>query len=254
MNRIRVRSEGHVARVTLARPEKKNALDQQTATELLAALTAAAQDAEIRVILIDADGADFCAGADLQALADMLDAGDEAHWHDAQTLGRLFIAIREIPKPVVAAVRGRAFAGGAGLATACDIIVAHEDARFAYPEVRVGFVPAMVMTMLRRVVGEKIAFDLVSTGRILSAREAERFGLVSRVFPNDTFEDDLVKLLTDISHSSASAISMTKRLFYDLDGLDFRDGIAQGERVNVKARSTPDFREGVLRFVSKGQQ
>ena len=189
MTRIRLLKDGAIGRVVLARPEKKNALDRQAADDLFAALAQFESDATIRAIHLAADGDDFCAGADLEALERTLDAGTEVHRADAEALGRVFLAIRALMKPVVCSVRGRALAGGAGLATACDIVLAHEDAEFGYPEVRVGFVPAKVMTMLRRAVGEKHAADLVLTGRVINAEEAERIGLVSRVVPAATFDD-----------------------------------------------------------------
>ena len=248
MNRIRVESDGAIARITLARPEKRNALDHETTHDLLQAFTSCAQHTGTRVVILAADGADFCAGADLTALAGMLDAKPEEHYADAEALGRVFIAMREMPKPVIAAVRGRALAGGAGLATAADIVIAHEDAQFGYPEVLVGFVPAMVMTMLRRSVGEKRAYDLVATGRRIAAGEALEMGLVSRVLRGDDFVAQVEAIARDIAESSASAQALTKTLFYQLDGLDFRDGVLAGARANVAARATEDFQTGVLRF------
>ncbi|HEX9483296.1 MAG TPA: enoyl-CoA hydratase/isomerase family protein, partial [Gemmatimonadaceae bacterium] len=118
------------------------------ADDLFAALAQFESDAACRVIHLGAEGEDFCAGVDLEALERMLEAGSDAQRADAEALGRVFLAIRALMKPVVCTVRGRALAGGAGLATACDIVLAHEGAEFGYPEVRVGFVPAMVMTML----------------------------------------------------------------------------------------------------------
>jgi methylglutaconyl-CoA hydratase len=248
MNRIRVESDGAIARITLARPEKRNALDHETTHELLQAFTSCAQHTGTRVIVLAADGADFCAGADLTALAGMLDARPEEHYADAESLGRVFIAMREIPKPVVAVVRGRALAGGAGLATAADIVIAHEGAQFGYPEVLVGFVPAMVMTMLRRSVGEKRAYELIATGRRIKAAEALQMGLASRVIGEDGFAAEVERIVREIAESSASAQALTKALFYQLDGLDFRDGVLAGARTNVAARTTEDFRSGVLRF------
>jgi methylglutaconyl-CoA hydratase len=248
MNRIRVESDGAIARITLARPEKRNALDHETAHELLQAFTSCAQHTGTRVVLLSADGADFCAGADLTALAGMLDAKPEEHYADAEALGRVFIAMREMPKPVIAAVRGRALAGGAGLATAADMVIAHENAQFGYPEVLVGFVPAMVMTMLRRSVGEKRAYDLVASGRRITAREALEMGLVSRVLKSENFDAQVGAIAVEIAESSASAQALTKTLFYQLDGLDFRDGVLAGARTNVAARATADYRAGVLRF------
>ena len=251
MTRVRLYRDGGIGRVVLARPEKKNALDRQMADELFAALAQLEGDATVRVIHLAAEGEDFCAGADLEALERTLDAGSEVHRQDAEALGRVFLAIRALMKPVVCTVRGRALAGGAGLATACDLVLAHEGAEFGYPEVRVGFVPAMVMTMLRRAVGEKHAADLVLTGRIINAEEAERIGLVSRVVPAATYDDEIGATLQQISRAPTTALALTKWLFYKLDSLSFEDGIAAGVVTNVEARSTEDFKKGVRRFTER---
>jgi methylglutaconyl-CoA hydratase len=207
----------------------------------------------VRVVAIDGDGPDFCAGADLSALEDMLDAPRQEQIDDAKALGHVFHTIRRMEKPVVALVRGRAYGGGAGLASACDIVLAHEEARFAYPEVTIGFVPAMVMTMLRRSVGEKHAFDLVSTGRILKAEEARSIGLVSRVFAAREFDQLSQSVLNQLAEAPPSAMAATKTLFYKLDTLSFLDGISAGIVANADSRSTPAFREGVKRFTSRGK-
>jgi methylglutaconyl-CoA hydratase len=251
VTRIRLLRDGAVGRIVLARPEKKNALDRQAADELFAALAQFEGDATIRAIHLAADGDDFCAGADLEALERTLDAGTEVHREDAEALGRVFLAIRALMKPVICSVRGRALAGGAGLATACDLVLAHEGAEFGYPEVRVGFVPAMVMTMLRRAVGEKHAADLVLTGRIINAEEAERIGLVSRVVPAATYDEEVDATLQQISRAPSTALALTKWLFYKMDSLSFEDGIAAGVVTNVEARSTDDFKKGVRRFTER---
>jgi methylglutaconyl-CoA hydratase len=253
MKNIRVGVGGAIGRITLARPEKKNALDRATADELAEALFALSE-APVRVVAIDGEGPDFCAGADLTALEEMLDSPRQAHIDDAKALGHVFHTIRRMEKPVVALVKGRAYAGGAGLATACDIVLAHEDARFAYPEVTIGFVPAMVMTMLRRSVGEKQAFDLVSTGRILGADEAKAIGLVSRVFASKEFDPLCQAALNTLADAPVSAMAATKILFYKLDNLGFLDGISAGIVANADARSTPEFREGITRFINRKRE
>ena len=253
MNRIRMTANGPIGRITLARPEKKNALDRATADELAQALFALSES-PVTVIALDADGPDFCAGADLEALAGMLDAPRADHIEDAKALAHVFHLIRRIDKPVVALVKGRAFGGGAGLATACDMIFAHEEARFAYPEVSVGFVPAMVMTMLRRSVGEKQAFDLVSTGRVLTAHEAHQIGLVSRVLADDTFAEAAQSALDRLAAAPPTAMAATKSLFYKLDMLSFLDGMSAGIVANADARATPDFRAGVERFMGRAKE
>ena len=253
MKNIRMDAEGAIGRITLARPEKKNALDRATADELAEALFALSE-APVRVVAIDGEGADFCAGADLAALEEMLDAPRQQHLDDAKALAHVFHTIRRMEKPVVALVKGRAYAGGAGLATACDIVLAHEDARFAYPEIMIGFVPAMVMTMLRRSVGEKIAFDLISTGRVLKAEEARSIGLVSRVFASREFETVSQAVLEQLADAAPSAMAATKSLFYKLDTLGFLDSISAGIVANADARATTAFREGVKRFTSRKKE
>jgi methylglutaconyl-CoA hydratase len=243
--------DGAIGRITLARPDKKNALDRATAEELAEALFALSQAAAVRAVAIDGAGPDFCAGADLGALEEMLDAPRQAHLDDAKALGHVFHTIRRMDKPVVALVKGRAYGGGAGLATACDIVLAHEEARFGYPEVTIGFVPALVMTLLRRSVGEKQAFELVATGRILKAEEARFMGLVSRCFAAKEFDQLSEAVLKTLAEAEPSAMAATKTLFYKLDNMDFLDSISAGIVANVDARATPAFRAGVQRFTTR---
>jgi methylglutaconyl-CoA hydratase len=213
--------------------------------ELVDALMEFEGDDAVRAVLIKADGTDFCTGVDLDGLAAMLDANPEAHRRDAADLGKVFLTMRGMQKPIVAAVQGRALAGGCGLATACDVVLARDDAHFGYPEVRIGFIPAMVMSMLRRSVGEKHAFDLVASGRVVGAAEAERIGLVSRVLPLAAFESEVERYVLGLASHPTSSMGLTKRLFYRLDLLSFRDGVAEGVSANVEARQTDAFRTGV---------
>lgn len=254
MTRIRREGTGPVARLILDRPEKKNALDALTLAELHAALEGAGRDAAVRVIAIEGKGRDFCAGADLEALGAMIDASPKEHRRDAESLARVFRRLRSIDKPIVAIVRGRALAGGCGLATACDIVVAAESASFGYPEVRVGFVPAMVMTMLRRLVGERRAADLVLTGRVLDAKEALAIGLISRVVPDASLDADAERLLVELAAMPPGALARTKRLLYDLDELGFDEGLTLGAERNVEARMTGEFRDGLQRFLARRKE
>jgi methylglutaconyl-CoA hydratase len=243
--------EGGVLTLTLNRPEKRNALSNALIEALHAALEGADLDPDVRVVLVTGAGKDFCAGADLEELLASADASSEANEAAALRLGALFGRMRAVPKPVVAVVRGRALAGGAGLMTACDIVLAGEGAQVGYPEVARGFVPAMVMTMLRRLAGEKTALDLVLTGRLLRAEEARSAGLVSRVVPDDALEREAGELARSLAATPASALALTKQLFHQLDDLSFDQGIALGARVNAVARQTPDFRDAIGRFLSR---
>jgi methylglutaconyl-CoA hydratase len=246
---VQVELKDGVLTLTLDRPAKRNALDQPTITCLAAELERAELDQAVRVVALRGAGKDFCAGADLDELLASADLDPAENEEQALRLGRLFIRMRELPKPVVAVVHGRALAGGAGLATACDIVLAAESAEFGYPEIQRGFVPAMVMTMLRRLTGERRAFELVATGRRLPAREALEAGLVSRVVPDAELDAAAGALLSRLAQASANALALTKRLLYDLEGRTFADGIAQGARVNALARAHPDFRAAIAAFL-----
>lgn len=244
-------AEGGVLTLTLNRPDKRNALN----SELIDVLRATAEDADldpdVRVIVIRGAGRDFCAGLDLAELLASVDRSLADNEAAALSLGELFLILRRIPKPVIAAVQGNALAAGCGLATACDLVLAAADARLGYPEVQRGFVPAMVLVLLRRLVGEKLAFDLAATGRLLTAAEAREAGLVSRVVSPETFATEVASVAAALAGGSATAVGLTKKLLYDLDGLSVADGVRLGARVNALARSTPELRELVSRFLGR---
>lgn len=236
-----------VLRLVLNRPDKRNALNQEVIDALHGALERADLDAAVRVVVVSGAGKDFCAGADLEELLASAEQDAEANARSALRLGEVFVRMRALPKPVVAIVHGRALAGGCGLATACDLVLAEPNAQFGYPEVQRGFVPAMVMAMLVRAVGEKRGFDLVATGRLLSAAEAEALGLISRVAD----AEQAAAVVQGLASASGTALALIKRQFYQLDGLGFDEGIRLGAQVNAVARSTPDFAEAVKRFLAR---
>lgn len=238
-----------IATVVLDRPERRNALNAALVAELQAALDALAADGGVRVVALRGAGPDFCAGADLREVRESIEAGAMTSLEDAQSLGDLFVQMRRIRPPIVALVHGRALAGGCGLATACDLVVATESAQFGYPEVRLGFVPAMVMSILRRSVGETRAFELVGLGLTIDAQEAREYGIVNRVVPDGEFDEACDDFLGDLAKRSASAVALTKRLLYQIDGVDFESAIRTGADVNALARLTDDCRAGIDRFL-----
>jgi len=250
-DRVLVALEGGVLTATLNRPDKKNAIDTPMIDALLQALEQADLDAAVRVVALRGAGTDFCAGMDLHELLASADKSVEENRRAALHFAEIFVRMRRVPKPIVAVVRGRALAGGCGLATACDLVLAAESAKFGYPEVQRGFVPAIVMTLLKRAVGEKVAFDLAATGRILEAPEAAGLGLVSRVYEDSDFDDQVSEVLHALAAASASALAFTKQQFYQLDGLPFDDGLRLGADVNAVSRTTPDFRAALQAFLKK---
>ncbi len=238
-----------VLTLTLNRPDKRNALNAELIEALHRALDRAELDADVRVIALRGAGKDFCAGADLDELLASATVTLADNEQAALRLGLILQRLRELPKPVVAIVHGRALAGGAGLATACDIVIAADNAAIGYPEIQRGFVPAMVMAILPRLVGEKLALDLVLTGRTLSAEAAVSAGLLTRTVPEAALDDQAAAVLEQLASASSSALALTKQLFYQLDGVPFAQGITLAARANAMARSTPDFQTAISHFL-----
>lgn len=242
-----------IATITLNRPEKRNALNDELIQSLAQALKSAGNDSAVRAIVITGAGSDFCSGADLSALQKISKASVEENVVDARMLLDLFALIRELGVPVIAAVQGRALAGGCGLATACDLVLASASARFGYPEVKIGFVPAMVMAILRRNVSEKHAFELITRGEQIDAQTAREIGLVNQIFRDENFDAQILSYAGGFAKLSRSAIAITKSLLYGIDGLSFAEAIAAGADANVIARMTPDCRKGIDKFLEKGK-
>jgi methylglutaconyl-CoA hydratase len=240
-----------VARITLNRPDKRNALDGELVGELKAAFGASAADDSCRVVLLMGAGTDFCSGADLANMEKTAQNSVLENMADARATADLFLMMRNHPRPVIAAVQGRALAGGCGIATACDIILAAQSAQFGYPEVNIGFVPAMVMAILRRSISEKAALELVVTGEIVSSIRAHELGLVHRVFADEHFSAEVENCVAKLATKSASAIMLSKRLLYNMDSMSFEAALQAGVEINALARQTEDCRKGVEKFLKK---
>jgi methylglutaconyl-CoA hydratase len=243
--------DGALARLILNRFAKRNALNDAVIEGLKRGLRQADSDKAIRAVVISGAGPDFCSGADLSALQKISGASVEENVDDARSLMDLFVMMRNMRLPVIAAVRGRAFAGGCGLATACDIVLASTSARFGYPEVKIGFVPAMVMAILRRNVSEKRAFELIARGAEINAAEAERIGLVNQVFDDETFDSEVEAYARSFEKLSQSGVALSKKLLYQIDSLSFTEALESGVDVNVIARMTEECKNGIARFLKK---
>jgi methylglutaconyl-CoA hydratase len=243
--------DNRIARVTLNRPDKRNALNDEVIEELRDAMRRTAVDENVRVVLLTGAGKDFCSGADLAALQKISQATVMENISDARNFAELFVAMRRHPRPIIAAVRGRALAGGCGLSTACDLILAEESAQFGYPEVNIGFIPAMVMAVLRRSVSEKRAFELITRGEIISSQTALEIGLINRVFADDAFEAETNSYVEQLAAKSASAVSLSKNLLYHMDAQSFESALEAGVQLNAITRMTEDCKKGVERFLKK---
>lgn len=251
MSEILFSIEDSIATITLNRPEKRNALNDALVLGLKESLREADKSDEVCAVLIKGAGQDFCSGADLSSLQKIAESSIMKNLEDANGLMELFSLIRRVRVPVVAAVHGRALAGGCGLATACDIVLASRSALFGYPEVKIGFVPAMVMAILRRNVSEKRAFELITRGANIDAEEAERLGVINRVFDDEKFEEEARNYVSSFNKISRSAVMLTKRLLYQMDGMTFDSALNAGVDVNTIARMTEDCQKGIQRFLEE---
>jgi methylglutaconyl-CoA hydratase len=251
MSEILTNIEDSILTVTLNRPEKRNALNDALINDLKDALREADKDETLRAVLIRGAGKDFCSGADLSALQKISESDVLENHDDADNLRELFSVIRRVKVPVIAAVHGRALAGGCGLATACDLVLATDSARFGYPEVKIGFVPAMVMAILRRNVSEKRAFALATQGFEFDAATAKNFGLINEIFEDRFFDEEVTNYVSVYKRVSRSAVVLSKRLLYQMDGLTYESALASGVDVNTLARLTDDCQTGIAKFLNK---
>jgi len=243
-------SSGPVARLTLNRPDKRNAVSFQLIADLMAALDAVEQS-ESQVLVVTGAGKAFCAGLDLDELKGLLGKSHEENVKDSATMARLFRRIYDFPKPTIAAVNGAAIAGGTGIATMCDFTLAVPEAKFGYTEVRIGFVPAIVSSVLVWQVGHKIARDLLMTGRLFDAAEAHRYGLVNEVVVPAQLMARADALANTLLENSPSSVRLTKKLINGFLAPALDQQIAQAIEDNARIRTTADFREGVSSFLEK---
>jgi len=251
MDLVTYQTQDGVARITLNRPEKRNALNAEMIAAVQDALRKSSQDEAVRVVLIAGLGKDFCAGMDLISLDRGNEAGALEHLNTARQFADLLLAIRKHPRPVVAAMRGRALGGGAGIASACDLIVAAKSAWIGYPEVKIGFVPAMVAALVRRSVTEKRMFELLATGESLHAGDALAIGLINRVFPDADFDESVDAYLEGLVEKSPSALTLMKSLLYQTDGMTLEKAIEAGVQMNALSRTTEDAKKGFAGFLKK---
>ena len=240
-----------VLELRLNRPGKRNALNAGLIEELTDRLSEAANSDAVRVVVLAAEGSAFCAGADLDDLRALQSASDDRNEADSRAMAQLFKSIISNPKPLIARVQGPAIAGGCGLVAACDFAIASEDARFGFTEVRIGFVPAIVTAVVSNRLRGSDLRDLLLTGDIVAASDAERIGLVKKVVALSELDEEVDTLADRLNSVSGEAIAMTKKLLADTVGLRLDEALREGRRVNVEARGSADCLEGISAFLEK---
>lgn len=241
---------GEVATITLNRPDKRNAISAQMIQELVAVL-GGAESGPARVVIITGAGKAFCAGMDLEGLRAIAAQSAHQNIEDSRRMAAMFLRIYNFPKPLIAAVNGAAIAGGCGIATLADFTLAVPEAKFGYTEVKIGFIPALVSVFLRRQVGEKIARDLLLSGRIFEASEALRLGLVTEIVAADALMTRTRELADALLGASPTSIARTKSLLLKTGEDNLLKEIEQAVRENADIRATKDFREGLSSYLEK---
>ena len=247
---IQVAQHDGVATITLNRPDKRNAISFELVDELMVALDEI-ERSQSQVVILTGAGKAFCAGMDLDELKTLLGKTHDDNVKDSARMARIFRRLYEFPKPTIAAVNGAAIAGGTGLATMCDFTLAVPDAKFGYTEVRIGFVPAIVSSILVWQVGHKIARDLLLTGRLFDAAEAHRYGLVNEVVPPERLLERAHGFASQLLENSPSSVRATKKLINGFIASQLDQQIADAIEGNARIRTTADFREGISSFLEK---
>jgi methylglutaconyl-CoA hydratase len=247
---LQLEISGPLATLTLNRPEKRNAISPQMIDDLLAALDAVEQG-PVQIAILTGAGRAFCAGMDLDALRALSTHSPEQNLVESRRMAQMFRRLWSFPKVLIAAVNGAAVAGGCALATLADFTLAVPEAQFGYTEVRIGFLPAIVSVFLRRQMGEKIARDLLLTGRLFPAEEAHRIGLVNEVVPAASLLERARALAGTLLANSPSSLLATKALIRDCLEAAVDREISLAIDANAALRATADFREGLSAFLEK---
>lgn len=238
--------------ISLNRPDKRNALSHELVGELNDYFSKAETDDHVKVIVLRANGDAFCAGADLGYLQQLQNFTYEENLKDSNHLKELFLRIYNLRKVVIAQIQGHALAGGCGLATVCDFSIAVPEARFGYTEVKIGFIPAIVMIFLLRKIGEAKAKQLLLSGDLVSAQEALSLGLINKVVAREDLEKEVNRLATQLVESnSASSMAMTKQMIAQVQSMQLEEALTFASEMNAKARATTDCRKGIAAFLNK---
>jgi methylglutaconyl-CoA hydratase len=238
--------------ITLNRPDKRNALSHELVSALMETFSKAEVDPNVKVVVLNANGEAFCAGADLAYLQQLQSFSFEENLADSNHLKDLFLKIYSLKKLVIAQVQGHALAGGCGLATVCDFAFAVPEAKFGYTEVKIGFIPALVAVFLVRKIGEQKARHLLLTGELIKAQEALNRGLITAVVEHNDLDSTVYEFAqTLINSNSEQSMQLTKQLIQDVHALPLKEALDLAATMNAHARASEDCKRGISAFLNK---
>ncbi len=248
---IKTQLEHPIYTITLARPEKRNALSPELIAEISSAFDEARHDEDVRVVILTGEGNTFCAGADLEYIQKLSAFSAEENLADSRNLRDLFWKIYTFPKIVIAQVHGAALAGGCGLANVCDVVFASDDSQFGYTETLIGFIPALVSVFLTRKIGEQHARELLLSARKITAEEAYSLGMVNAVVSCPELEATVKSYALTVAKNSPTAVALTKRLLSTISGMGMEAALEYAASMNALARGTDDCKRGIASFLEK---
>jgi methylglutaconyl-CoA hydratase len=247
---IKYEIKNEVGILTLNRPDKRNALHPELVRQMRSKLKEVAEDKSVKVLIITGEGKTFCAGADLEYLNEMKNYSTIDNEKDSRELAELFLLIYKFSKPVIAAVNGPAIAGGSGLASVSDIIVADEiNAMFGYSEVKIGFIPAIVATFLISRVGEGMAKQLLLSGDLIDSKRAYEIGFVNYLYSNAL--TGALDVASKLKNNFQQSMELTKEMIHRVSGLSVDDAVEYCIGLNTISRTTENFKEGINNFLTK---
>jgi methylglutaconyl-CoA hydratase len=243
-----------VAYITINRPEKRNALNAALVADLSSLFDKAEHDNQVKIIILNALGDVFSAGADLDYLKQLQANSFEANLKDSNQLKNLFHKIYTHPKIVIAQVEGHAIAGGCGLATVCDFVFSTPESKFGYTEVKIGFIPAIVSIFCIRKIGESQTKQLLFTGDLITAARAKEINLINFITEKDKIEKEVLDFASKLCVSaSTQSLALTKQLITNVQHLPLTEALDYAAEMNAHARSTEDCKKGIDAFLNKNQ-
>jgi len=252
MNVLEYKVSNRVATITLNRPEKRNALSHELVADLKEAFFLAEKNEQVKLIVLKANGEAFCAGADLAYLQQLQNFTEEENLKDSSHLKELFLQIYTHPKVVIAQVQGHALAGGCGLATVCDFVFSVPEAKFGYTEVKIGFIPALVMVFLIRKIGEGRAKELLLSGELFSSEQMVQFGLINKVISAIEIDVEVAKFCNRlIETNSGESMKRTKQMIAQVQSKTLEEALQYAAEMNAQARGTVDCQRGINAFLNK---
>lgn len=252
MKTIQYTVSDNIGIITLNRPEKRNALNFELVKDLKSAFSMMEDDEHVKIIILNSNGPAFCAGADLEYLQQLQQFSYEENLADSNHLKELFFQIYTLKKVVIAQIQGHAVAGGCGLATVCDFVFAVPDAKFGYTEVKIGFVPAIVMVFLLRKIGEAKVKELLLSGELVSAEDAHLLGMVNRIVAKEDLDAEVMEFARNLIRSNSSqSMMITKQMIAQVQSMSLEKALDFAAETNARARSSDDWKRGVNAFLNK---